>query len=163
MNEWGGMCTHIKKKAYNKHMTARQSIWELAALISNKLNIMTLLTSLKPIFPFIIITDMRHHAFLTSLTKGKFNWMNLDESGIAATCNKIHQSVSLLRNICGNHGIKFYSSESCCEFGMTSFIAYWQQNKTLMPTQSRCIFDNPYRCLISYVLLMEPKKIFICV
>lgn len=64
MNGEGCVKTHIKKKeAYNKHMTARQSIWNLAALISDKLNIMILLMSLKAIFPFIIITDMRHYDF----------------------------------------------------------------------------------------------------
>lgn len=65
--------------------------------------------------------------------------------------------------ICGNQGINFYHAESHCEFGMTSFVAYWQQNKILMPTQSRCVFDNPDRSLISYILLMEQRKIVIYV
>ena len=63
----GEGCVHtIKKKkkeetACNTHMKATQSIWNLSALISDKLNIMILVMSLKPIFPFIIATDTRHY------------------------------------------------------------------------------------------------------
>lgn len=52
-----------KKKRSNIHMKATQGIWNLSALISDKLNIMILIMSLKLIFPFIIATDMRHYDF----------------------------------------------------------------------------------------------------
>ena len=60
--------TQFKKKkkketARHTHMKATQGIWNLSALISDKLNIMILIMSLKPISPFIIATDMRHYDF----------------------------------------------------------------------------------------------------
>jgi hypothetical protein len=64
MNEEG--CAHIIKKntkPCNIHVKATQGIWNLSALISDKLNTMILRMSLKPIFPFIIVTDIRHYDF----------------------------------------------------------------------------------------------------
>ena len=50
-----------KETARNTHMKATQGIWNLSELISDNLNIMILVMSLKPIFPFIIATDTRHY------------------------------------------------------------------------------------------------------
>lgn len=44
-------------------MKATQGIWRLSALISDKLNIMILIMLLKPIFSFMIATDVRHYDF----------------------------------------------------------------------------------------------------
>lgn len=63
MNEEGCVHTIKKKKRSSIHMKATQGIRNLSALISDKLNIMILIMSLKSIFPFIIATDMRHYDF----------------------------------------------------------------------------------------------------